>query len=85
MRCARDGFAALPPNFFFTHPQQDKLNAGDARYDMTDPQAVTLLQVALETLTHHRAADVKRLAIAGYCQTAGIRWCSPRSFRSAPR
>ncbi len=69
MRCARDGFAVLAPNFFFTHPQQDALNAGDARYDMTDPEAVTLLQAAIETLKQHRAADVKRLAVAGYCQT----------------
>ncbi len=69
VRCARDGFAVLAPNFFFAHPQQDKLNAGDARYDMTDPEAVALLQAAIATLKNYRVADLSRLAIAGYCQT----------------
>jgi carboxymethylenebutenolidase len=69
MRCARDGFAVLAPNFFFAHPDQNKLNAGDARYDMTDPESVALTRAALATLENHRAADLSRLAIAGYCQT----------------
>ena len=30
MRCARDGFAVLAPNFFFRHPDQKVLNAGDS-------------------------------------------------------
>ncbi len=37
MRCARDGFTVLAPNFFYKHPDQKVLNAGDSRYDMTDP------------------------------------------------
>ena len=43
MRCARDGFAVLAPNFFFKHPDQKVLNAGDSRYDMTDPESVELI------------------------------------------
>ena len=69
MRCARDGFAVLAPNFFFAHPDQATLNAGAARYDMTDPEAVGLIKAAIETLTAYRVADLRRLAIAGYCQT----------------
>ena len=69
IRCARDGFAVLAPNFFFKHPDQRKLNAGDTRYDMTDPESVTYLKAAIATLKKHRAADVTRLAVAGYCQT----------------
>jgi carboxymethylenebutenolidase len=69
MRCARDGFAVLAPNFFFRHPDQAKLNAGDGRYDITDPESVTLMQAAIATLKKYRAADLNRLAIAGYCQT----------------
>jgi carboxymethylenebutenolidase len=68
-RCARDGFAVLAPNFFFAHPDQARLNAGIARYDMTDPEAVALIKAAIETLTTYRVADLRRLAIAGYCQT----------------
>jgi len=69
MRCARDGFAVLAPNFFFTHPQPGKLNAGDARYDMTDSESVALIKTAIAALKDHRVADLGRLAIAGYCQT----------------
>jgi len=69
IRCARDGFAVLAPNFFFQHRDQRKLNAGDSRYDMTDPESVTYLKAAIATLKKYRAADAKRLAVAGYCQT----------------
>jgi carboxymethylenebutenolidase len=69
MRCARDGFAVLAPNFFFKHPDQGKLNAGDTRYDITDPESVILMQAAIATLEKYRAADLSRLAVAGYCQT----------------
>ena len=69
VRCARDGFAVLAPNFFFKHPDQRKLNAGDARYHMTDPESITYPKAAIATLKKYRAADVSRLAVAGYCQT----------------
>ncbi len=47
MRCARDGYAVLAPNFFFRHPDQAALNAGKSRYDLTDPESVELIKVAL--------------------------------------
>ena len=50
MRSARDGFAVLAPNFFFHHPDQPMLNAGDSRYDMTDPESVELIKVALAAM-----------------------------------
>jgi carboxymethylenebutenolidase len=68
-RCAQDGFAVLAPNFFFRHPDQKLLNAGDSRYDMTDPEAVELLKSALAALAETRVADMSRIAVAGYCQT----------------
>ena len=48
MRCARDGFTVLAPNFFYKHPDQKTLNAGDGRYDMTDPESNELMRAALE-------------------------------------
>jgi carboxymethylenebutenolidase len=69
MRCARDGYAVLAPNFFFRHPNQATLNAGNARYDLTDPESVELIKVALATLAKHSAADLTKVAVAGYCQT----------------
>ena len=69
IRCARDGFAVLAPNFFFKHPDQRKLNAGDSRYDMSDPESVAYLRAAVGTLKKIRTADPERLAVAGYCQT----------------
>src|SRR5215468_11986495 len=69
MRCARDGYAVLAPNFFFRHPDQAALNAGNSRYDLTDPESVELINVALATLRKHAVADLTRIAVAGYCQT----------------
>src|SRR5258705_5977164 len=68
-RAAADGHVALAPNFFFKHPGQKKLNAGDSRYDLSDPESVVLLKAAMTVLEGHPAADLKRVAVAGYCQT----------------
>ena len=43
-RCAADGYVVMAPNFFFKHPDQKVLNAGDSRYDMTDPESVELIK-----------------------------------------
>jgi carboxymethylenebutenolidase len=69
VRCARDGYAVLAPNFFFRHPDQAALNAGNSRYDLTDPESVELIKAALATLANHPAADIDKVAVAGYCQT----------------
>src|SRR5580704_8008929 len=69
VRCARDGYAVLAPNFFFRHPDQAALNAGNSRYDLTDPESVELLKAARATLAKHAAVDFKKLVVAGYCQT----------------
>lgn len=68
-RCARDGYVVIAPNFFFRHPDQVKLNKGDDRYDMTDPESNELMTAALEKIAANPKADMKRVAIAGYCQT----------------
>src|SRR5437764_9239359 len=69
MRCARDGFAVLAPNFFFRHPDQKVLNAGDSRYDITDPESVELIKAALAAVKNHKAADPSKVVVMGYCQT----------------
>jgi carboxymethylenebutenolidase len=68
-RAAADGYVALAPNFFYKHPDQKKLMAGDSRYDLTDPESVVLLKAAMTALEGHPAADLKKVAVAGYCQT----------------
>lgn len=68
-RCARDGFAVIAPNMFFRHPDQDALAAGDARCDLSDPDAVAFIHAAVEAMRGRPAADTERLAVAGYCQT----------------
>ena len=69
MRCARDGFAVLAPNFFFRDPDQKTLNAGDHRYDMTDPESIELIGEALAAMKSHKAADPDKVVVMGYCQT----------------
>jgi len=68
-RCAADGYVVIAPNFFFRHPDQTALNAGDVRYDMTDPESVLYLKAVLAALQDRSFADMKKVAVAGYCQT----------------
>jgi carboxymethylenebutenolidase len=59
----------MAPNFFFRHPDQAKLNQGDSRYPITDPESTELLQAALDAVASNPAADTNAVAVAGYCQT----------------
>jgi carboxymethylenebutenolidase len=68
-RCARDGFLVIAGNFFYRHPDQKALNAGEARYAITDAEAVEHIKDALAAVERHPAADMSKIAVAGYCQT----------------
>jgi carboxymethylenebutenolidase len=68
-RCAGDGYVACAPNFFFRHPDLAALTAGDSRYDMTDPESVMSLEAVLGLLESNRLGDVRKVAVAGFCQT----------------
>ncbi|MPZ41725.1 MAG: hypothetical protein GEU95_27535 [Rhizobiales bacterium] len=82
IRCARDGFTVLAPNFFYKHPDQTALAAGDSRYDMTDPESNELMRAALATLKAHKATDPMKVVVMGYCQTGRIRLSSQPRRRS---
>jgi carboxymethylenebutenolidase len=69
MRCAREGYTALAPNFFFRHPDQAALDAGRVGYEFSDPESVELLKGALAALGNYKAADLTKIAVAGFCQT----------------
>jgi carboxymethylenebutenolidase len=69
-RFARDGFLALAPDFYFQHPNQDALHRGEAGYEMSDPEALTRLETALDALAEMPQADTRRVAVMGICQTA---------------
>jgi carboxymethylenebutenolidase len=68
-KCASDGFLVVAANYFFKHPDQKALNAGDARYDMTDAESIDYVNAALAAAKKDAAADMSRVAVAGYCQT----------------
>ena len=68
-RCAADGYFVLAPNFFFRHPEPARLNAGDSRYDITDPEASDRIGEAFRLASERPEADASRTAVAGYCQT----------------
>jgi carboxymethylenebutenolidase len=68
-KCASDGFLVVAANYFFKHPDQKALNAGDARYDMTDAESIDYVNAALAAAKKDAAADMGRVAVAGYCQT----------------
>jgi carboxymethylenebutenolidase len=68
-RCAGDGFVACAPNFFFRHPDAPALTAGNSRYDMTDTESVTSLESVLGLLESKALGDLRKVAVAGFCQT----------------
>jgi carboxymethylenebutenolidase len=68
-RFARDGFACIAPDFFYKHPDQAALQRGDVGYDMTDPEAVSYLDVAMAELSALPQVDRSKIAVAGVCQT----------------
>ncbi len=68
-KCASDGFLVVASNYFFKHPDQKALNAGDGRYPMTDAESIAYINVSLEAASKNPAADMSRVAVAGYCQT----------------
>lgn len=68
-RFARDGFACIAPDCFFRHPDQDALQAGDARYDITDDEAADHLGTAFEVLEGMDEVNAGRIAVMGVCQT----------------
>ena len=68
-RCARDGYLVIAANFFYKHPDQKALNAGDSRYPITDAEAVEHIKSSLAAVKKHPAADMSKVAVAGYCQT----------------
>lgn len=68
-RCARDGYLVVTPSFFFRHPDLPGLNKGEGRYDISDPESVELIDAAFALAQTDPAADMTRIAVAGYCQT----------------
>ena len=42
-RFARDGYAAVAPDLYFRHPDQEALHRGDANCDVSDPEAAVAL------------------------------------------
>ena len=69
LKCAADGFFVMAPNFFFRHPDQAALNAGKARYDLSDMEALESFAAAVAAARRDPRADTHEIAVAGYCQT----------------
>ncbi len=71
-RFARDGYVAIAPDLYFKHPDQEALHRGDANCDVSDPEALIALGLAIEALQAVPQADVNRLAVMGICQTGRL-------------
>ena len=68
-RHAREGFVCIAADYFFKHPDQAALHAGDSGYDMTDPESVEYMEAAIAALADVPEADLSRIAVMGVCQT----------------
>jgi len=71
-RFAQDGYVAIAPDLYFRHPDQEALHRGDAGCDVSDSDALTALNQAIEAVQAVPNADPTRLAIMGICQTARL-------------
>jgi carboxymethylenebutenolidase len=68
-RFAHDGFVCISPDCFYKHPDQKDLHAGNSRYDLTDPESVEYLSIAVDALKNVAQADPGKVAVKGVCQT----------------
>ena len=68
-RFADDGFVCIAPNCFYKHPDHKELHAGNSRYDLTDPESVEYLSIAIDALKDVPQADPDKVAVKGVCQT----------------
>jgi len=68
-RFAHDGFVCIAPNCFYKHPDHKELHAGNSRYDLTDPESVEYLSIAVDALKDVAQADPEKVAVKGVCQT----------------
>ncbi len=68
-RFAWDGYVCIAPDCFYKHPDQTGLRAGSARYDMTDPESVEYLSIAIDYAKEIPQADPSKVAVKGVCQT----------------
>lgn len=68
-RHAREGYVCIAGDYFYKHPDQAALHGGDASYDMTDDEALVLMEEAIAALADEPRADLACIAAMGVCQT----------------
>ena len=68
-RHAREGYVCIAGDYFYKHPNQDALHAGDVSYDMGDVEALAFMEDAIAGLADEPQADLTRMAAMGVCQT----------------
>jgi carboxymethylenebutenolidase len=68
-RHAREGYVCIAGDYFYKHPDQAALHAGDVGYDMTDPESLGYMEDAIAALKDVPQADLTRIAAMGVCQT----------------
>ena len=68
-RFAREGYVCMAADCFYKHPDQVALHKGDARYDLSDPESVEYLSIAIDALADVPQADTSKVAVKGVCQT----------------
>lgn len=68
-RHAREGYVCIAGDYFHQHPDQDALHRGDVSYDMTDPEALAMMEDAIAALKDVPQADLSMIAAMGVCQT----------------
>lgn len=68
-RHAREGYVCIAGDYFYKHPDQAALHAGDVGYDMTDPELLVYMEDAIAALADVPQADLTRIAAMGVCQT----------------
>lgn len=68
-RFAREGFVCVAPDCFFRAPNQEALNAGSSRYDISDGEALEHLSLAVDLLERREDVNSDCIAVKGVCQT----------------
>ena len=79
-RFAGEGHLTIAPNLFFREPDLEAIARAEARCDPTDGQVCADISAALDYLQNEPGADLRRVAVAGFCQTGR----HPLAYASCP-
>jgi carboxymethylenebutenolidase len=75
-RYAAEGFVALAPDLYFGEEATEPDDARKLAMALQYPDALAVIQTAVDTLVAHDQVAPKRIGVTGFCMGGGLAWHS---------